>query len=270
MDSDDFEEAAKRWAARDWRLFGPPEKEDFTPSLDNPLWELEEAVAPSLGKHPDDLSMASIREKCPEEIANRKLARTQPHVLSPLAQLHMRRCEHLRRAAYAEELPSSERGGKIWFKPGDFLRWYDTKSGWKENFVPVLMLSILKAWRAKSGNSDADTEKEKTGPSSSGVSEGNNAAGADTGKSNTEKGKADFSSLGVSKDQRGVAETWELLCSEMSKPLNKREYRTAKACKEYCDDTFRIRHHDFVKLIAKANETPGLTPWPIGRPKKAR
>ena len=110
---DDFEEAAKWRAVRDWLLFGPPETEDFTPSLGIPLWELEKAVAISLGKHPDDLSEASIREKCPEEIANQKLARTQPHLRSPWAQLHLRRSEHLRIAAYAQELPSIERGGKL-------------------------------------------------------------------------------------------------------------------------------------------------------------
>ena len=74
----------------------------------------------------------------------------------------------------------------------------------------------------------------------------------------------------ISGDQRGVSETWRLLRSEMSKPLAARQFATMTACQTYCENTFKIRQHDFGILSKKARSTPGLTSWPAGRPKQAR
>ena len=75
---------------------------------------------------------------------------------------------------------------------------------------------------------------------------------------------------GISGDQRGVFETWQLLQSVMSKPLAERQFATMADFKAHCENTFKIRHRDFEILRTKAINTPGLTSWPTGRPKKAK
>jgi hypothetical protein len=74
----------------------------------------------------------------------------------------------------------------------------------------------------------------------------------------------------ISGDQRGVYETWRLMLSEMSKPLAERRFATMTVFKAHCEATFKIRHHDFEILRTKAINTPRLTSWPTGRPKRAK
>jgi hypothetical protein len=176
----------------------------------------------------------------------------------------MERYERLKRAAIAESLPSVERGGKIWFKPHDFLTWYDTKSGWKDGFLPVATEAMLKEWRANARTaSNADTQREKPRADSDSDSDANadaekgKAPASSLGVSKAAKVEGGFSSLGELKDKKGVRETWALMCSELRKPLDKRQFGTMRKLREHCEDTFDIGFHDCVKVSTKASQEPG-------------
>jgi hypothetical protein len=86
---------------RDLKLFGPPEK-DLSQYLRAKAWELEEAVALGLGRHPRNLSLSVIREKCPEQIDLQGKDWHEDQL--PSAQLFMERYDLLKRAAFVGDV----------------------------------------------------------------------------------------------------------------------------------------------------------------------
>jgi len=151
---------------RDWRLFGLP-SEDLSHHLEASNWSLEDAVAISLGYEPDNLRLALIYLKCPEEIRDRPLrgSREVLYRLSSVAQMYMGRLSLLQRAIEMEELPAKLINGEYKFKPFDFLRWFDAQTGDNWNFIPMGMTSMLDALVAtdteKKAPQAADTRRRK-------------------------------------------------------------------------------------------------------------
>ena len=219
---------------------------------------LEEATALSMGIEPRLISREIIKRygltPHPDFVKTAQDALR----LSPRATMCDDRLRHLERACRTGEFENAMQVGDTWeVRPLDLLAWFERQGGrypWN-GLNPLFVRQVRK-------DHPAPSNTEKKSPHTS--------PPADTADSSAEKGKVDFSSLGVSEDQRGVAATWETLCSDMSKPLNKRKYSTMKKCREYCEQTHHIRFHDFVKLNSKANITPGLTPWPKGRPRSTK
>jgi len=243
--------------ARDFRLFGGFEQAgSLNHWVDIDAWELEDAVALTLGKNPLDLSETIIREKCPEDIVNRKLLRRRPEALSPLTQLYMERYERLKRAAIGGSLQSIERGGKIWFKPHDFLTWYDTKSGWKDNFLPVAMKAILEAWRA-----NAQTAFN--------VAAANEPLRAGAVVEIEANGKPGRSSLGVPQGKKGLEACKDYLRWEMKKSRDDASLNGQDEYRPHCKKKFGISGRAFDRAWTEAAKETEC-PWAKrGRPRKA-
>ena len=251
---------------RDWKLFGPPEK-DLSRYLRTKAWELEEAVAIGLGRHPHNLSISVIREKCPEQIDLQ--CKAAPDDLLPSAQLFMDRYELLKRAAFIDDIKSEERGGTLWFKPVDLAAY--AQKEW--DYMPPAARALMAATGL-----NADTEKKDTAVPVAAPT----AAAVDI---DTDKGKPGPSSLvGLKdkkgaplKDKKGVVKTWEIMCSEMSKPHGERKFKTMEALQDHCqyklgDDC--IGYYDFQLLRKLANNDRSLIPYkpgaPIGSKRKSK
>ena len=206
-----------------------------------PTWTAEEAIALSMGLDPASMSLESIGRL----LLGRLHSSTGNRWLDEQVKLYLARHKQLMRGARFGDLPTTPSDEGYNIMPLDFLDW-------------VMRQNLQKPWDALPAPLSvcvADRGPVITSPAG--------AKGLNT------KGKAGRSSLGALKDKKGVAQTWDLLCSEMSKPINKRKFKTALALKAHCEYTFGIRHHDFESLRKKAIRTPGLTPWRRGRPRKA-
>jgi hypothetical protein len=131
------------------KLFGFPEK-DLSRYLRAAAWELEEAVALGLGRHLRNLSLAVIREKCPEQIDLQGKDWHEDQL--PSAQLFMDRYGLLKRAAFIGDIKSEERDGTLWFKPVDLATYACKEWGYMPSSARALMAST---------GPDVNTEKEE-------------------------------------------------------------------------------------------------------------
>jgi hypothetical protein len=240
--------------------------------LDVDAWELEDAVALTLGHRPDDLSEAVILEKSPDQIANRKLVGTQPGAFEALAQLYMERYERLKRAAIAGSLPSVKYGGKTWFKPRDFLPWYDTKSGWKDDFLPDAMKALLEAWRPRCAVNADRPAPLNTGPLGADHAEEKTPAlmlsAPTVATVDIDDGKTEASFLGAPKGKKKLDACRAYLRSQMSS--EDPELRGQAQYRNYCTKRFDISGRKFDAIWTEiANETKCA--WARrGRPRKGR
>jgi hypothetical protein len=176
--------------------------------------------------------------------------------LSRIAAIYQDRHRALLRAARHGKLPATHVEGKYEVRPIDFLSWFERQGGqapW--NALPIRFMECIRRFHR-----DAAPPPPPVGISGA----------KELAARNAKKGKADLSSLGAIKDKRGVAESWNLMRSEMSQPLDKRQFRTMKQLQVYCENKLGIAYHDFQEVRKIANNHTGLAPYPAGRPRKAK
>lgn len=222
---------------RDLRLFGVPSS-DLSHWLKASVWSLEEAAAISIGFEPDALSLGVILRKCPEEIRDRPLGR-QPEVLfrlSSVAQFFFGRLSLLERAIIAGELPSIKSDGSYWLKPFDFLRWFEDQTAEDWNYIPLGMTAMLEA-----------------------------LAGSDT-----EKKKADRSSLGAPKRRKGRKSALNHLIFHMRKSPNCPPHEKRTALRQEIKDQFDIGKNIADDVIREAQELTKVDWYKRGRPSKRK
>jgi hypothetical protein len=250
---------------RDLKLFGPPEK-DLSRYLRAKAWELEEAVALGLGRHPRNLSLSVIREKCPEQIDLQCKAR--PEDLLPTAQLLMDRCELLKRAAFIGDIKSEERDGKIWFKLVDLATYAHKEWDYMPASARALMAAAVIA-AANTGFADHSEKKEATAPAT--ATEAGAGTFAPVSENTPAGGHAEpqdghSSSLGVSEGEKGEAACKAWLISKMRRSPHNPPFKTQKELRQHCMTKFSISWGAAQSAWMEAKEATGCTWHKRGRP----
>jgi hypothetical protein len=262
---------------RDRKLFGPSEK-DLSRHLRAKAWELEEAVALGLGRHPRNLSLSVIREKCPEQINMQGKLSSDEEL--PSAQLFIDRYDLLKRAAFIGDIRSEERGGTLWFKPVDLAAY--AQKEW--DYMPVAARALM----AATGADEANTEKEKPGappPAPSTAPCGPTDTGEKKPPAAPVSASAVFDTLKdeqgrllkdkegrTLKDKKGrlrkvcMREAWDLVSREMTTPRDERKYKSSTKLREHCEDELGVPFRDCLTLVREAKKLAGAIPYRAGNP----